>query len=400
MERWKSNLYVLWVSQVISMMSFNLGLPFMAFYIQEIGIIDDVQIKFYTGLIAAAPAITMGIMAPIWGILGDKYGKKLMLIRAMASASIILAAIGMVTNINQLIILRLFQGLLTGTVTASSALVATGTPEKKLSYALGLISSSTFIGFAAGPTIGGIIAEAFGYRISFFIGGALMFLDFLLVLFLVKEEKIEYKVKEKKIGLKESMNIFTPFIISMLFVLLFLRIGRTIFAPYLPLYLQQIRGTLEGTVTLTGAINGVSGLMTAIAGLTICRLGDKHNKISILKILTFAGIMVSIFAYLSGELTMFIVIYSLFFLVVGGIEPLVMSMNSANVPPEKRGVLFGFQALMGSIGWGIAPMLGGYVSIEYDIHMILILAPVFLSLALITIYFAQKRKSSINTIMQ
>ena len=42
-------------------------------------------------------------------------------------------------------------GIFTGTVTASYALVAAGTPDNKLSYALGVIASSNFIGSSIGP---------------------------------------------------------------------------------------------------------------------------------------------------------------------------------------------------------------------------------------------------------
>lgn len=396
MKRWKINLYTLWFSQIISLMSFNLGLPFMAFYIQEIGVTDPEQVKFYTGLIAAAPAITMGIMAPIWGMIGDKYGKKLMLLRAMLSASVILSAIGLSTKVEHLVILRVLQGFLTGTVTASGALVASGTPENQLSSALGFMSSSTFIGYAAGPAIGGFISEALGYRTSFYIGGFLMFIDFLLVLFLVKEEKPKYIEQKKKISLKDSFNIFTPLIISMLFILLFLRIARTIFNPYLALYLQEIRGTLEGTPKLTGIINGITGLMTAVSGITISRLGDKYNNLNIIKILAIIGIMISFLIFKAGNMTTFIIMYSLFFLFVGGIEPVIMSINSKSVPPEKRGALFGFQALMGSVGWAFAPMIGGFVSIRYNIHTIIILIPIFLSFALCTVFFICRNKKYIN----
>ena len=396
MDRWKINLYTLWFSQIISLMSFNLGLPFMAFYIQELGVTDPEQIKLYTGLIAAAPAITMGIMAPIWGMIGDKYGKKLMLLRAMLSASIILGVIGLSTKVEHLIILRVLQGFLTGTVTASGALVAAGTPENQLSSALGFMSSSTFIGYAAGPTIGGFIGEALGYRTSFYIGGCLMFLDFLLVLFLVKENKPKYIENNKALNIKDTMSLFTPLIVSMLFILLFLRIARTIFNPYLALYLQEIRGTIEGTPKLTGIINGVTGVMTAISGLTISRLGDKYNNLKIIKILICIGIAISILIFTAGSMTIFLVMYSLFFLFVGGIEPVIMSVNSKSVPPEKRGVLFGFQALMGSIGWALAPMIGGYVSIKYNIHAIIVLIPVFLTFAFLTVFLINKKRLSVN----
>ena len=51
MERWKLNLLILWVTQIISLTSFGLGLPFIPFYIQELGVTDPNQVKLYTGLL-------------------------------------------------------------------------------------------------------------------------------------------------------------------------------------------------------------------------------------------------------------------------------------------------------------------------------------------------------------
>ena len=65
MERWKINLYTLWISQVISLTSFGFGLPFIPFFIQELGVTDPEQLKIFTGILSAAPAITMAIMSPM-----------------------------------------------------------------------------------------------------------------------------------------------------------------------------------------------------------------------------------------------------------------------------------------------------------------------------------------------
>ncbi|WP_406543605.1 hypothetical protein [Clostridium ljungdahlii] len=68
MKHWKVNLYTVWFSQILSIMSFNFGMPFLPFYIQQLGITAPNDIKFYSGILNAAPAVTMAIMCPIWGL--------------------------------------------------------------------------------------------------------------------------------------------------------------------------------------------------------------------------------------------------------------------------------------------------------------------------------------------
>jgi len=377
-------------------MSFGLGVPFLPFYIQQLGVVDPDKIKVYTGILQAAPAITLGIMAPLWGILADKYGKKLMLVRATFCAAFIIAGMGMATRVEHLTFLRLAQGVFTGTVTASSALIASNTPESRLSYALGFLSSSTFIGMAVGPAIGGFVAEYVGYRVSFYIGAALMLFSFFLVLFFVREEKAASPSLPEGKSSYPLKQLFTVTITAMLLILLFVRISRTVFYPYIPLYVQEIRSRIEGAAGTTGIINGITGLVTAASGLTLSRLGDRYDKTLLLKILVAASIVISLPLVLINNLWAFTVIYSILFFAIGGIEPMIMSITSENTPVERRGTLFGIQTLVGSIGWAVSPFFGSMVSLKFSLKAILVLIPIFLVFAFIPIITAEnlKRKSS------
>lgn len=388
MERWKINLYTVWASQILSIMSFNFGIPFLPFYIQDLGVVAPDQIKLYSGLLSTAPAVTMAVMAPIWGIAADRWGKKLMLLRAMLCASLIIAGMGLVTGVNQLLVLRLIQGVFTGTVTASAALVASSTPTHRLSFAMGFMSSSTFIGASAGPVIGGFLADTIGYRPSFWMGGALMLLDFFLVLFLVKEEKTVPVVAEER-EKKPSLRFFlASFMLSMLFILLTIRVSRAVFSPYLPLYVQELYGGTRGVARITGVVNGVTGLMTALAGLTLSRLGDRYNKMMLLKVLFLLGLGTSILLpAVSWNLWIFTAVYGIFFFLMGGVEPVIISLTTERTPAERRGVLFGIQGTVGNLGWAISPMLGGYISLHYSLTAILVLIPLALIPGLICMLF-------------
>ena len=189
MERWKINLYTLWVTQVFSLMGFGFCIPFTPFLLQEMGVTDPSQLSYYVGLSAALPAATMAVAAPIWGVVSDRYGRKVMIMRAMFCAAILLGLMGLSQTVWQFMILRAAQGVLTGTVTASMSFVSANTPENRMSYALGLMTSSNFLGYSIGPFFGGILAEAVGYRICFGIGSLLMLTGFILVVALVVEDK-------------------------------------------------------------------------------------------------------------------------------------------------------------------------------------------------------------------
>ena len=376
MERWKINLSTLWVSQTMSIASFGLGLPFIPYFIQQLGLTDPTEIKFYTGLLAVAPAVTMAVMAPIWGLLSDRFGRKMMIMRAMGAAVIVIGCMGLVNHVWQLVALRALQGVFTGTITASTTFIAANTPKERLSYALGIISSSNFLGYSLGPLVGGFIAEAFGYRQSFFAGAGLMLLGFVLVVYLVREDKSSYGKKHYKPGMKPKWNnIFTPYIILLLFMLFFQRISRTVFSPYMPLYVQGVLGSIKGAAQTTGTINGIVGFATALAGIIFGRLGDRINKMKLSIFLLALGVILSFSLYFTNILPLFIMFYGLLFFLIGGIEPVITSSTAQKTPANQRGFLFGIQGLAGSIGWIMSPVLGTWISISFEIKAILFVIP-------------------------
>jgi DHA1 family multidrug resistance protein-like MFS transporter len=392
MISWKRNLYILWFTQILSIMSFGFGLPFMPFYIQELGVVEPDKIKLFTGVLSMAPAVTMAIMAPIWGMLSDRFGRKLMIMRAMIAASFIIGGMGLVGNVWHLVFLRLLQGIFTGTITAATAFVAADAPSERMSYALGFMSSSTFIGFSIGPVIGGYFAETMGYRFSFMVGGILMFVGFLLVLALVKEDKKKVRINSEKQEKNGYKKIFTPLVIGLLFILMFHRITRSVFSPYMPIFIQEMLNTTEGAAKLTGYANGLVGFATATAGLTISRLGDRLNKINLITVLLMIAVVIAYQLHNTTTLIQFILLYGLMFFFLGGVEPIIISTTAQNTPEEYRGSLFGFQALVGSIGWMLSPVMGAWISVQYGVKMILWVIPIAILINLILIRFVKFRK--------
>lgn len=231
--------------------------------------------------------------------------------------------------------------------------------------------------------IGGFFAEYVGYRPSFYVGSALMLLDFFLVLFLVKEEKAAPRQANDNAGRSKSLlSLFTPVISVMLLVLLFQRIGRNVVNPYLPLFVQEILVKGEGAARMTGVISGVTGFMTALSAMTISRLGDRCDKLTLLTVLGTISLILSIPLFFLGEVWSFTILYAALFFIAGGMEPILSSITAENTLPERRGALFGIQGTIGSIGMALAPMLGGFLSIRFSLHAIFLALPAFLLLTL------------------
>lgn len=384
MAGWKKNLWLLWLSQLISISSFGFGLPFIPLYIQELQALTYQELTLYATILSAAPALTMGFMAPIWGYLSDKHGRKLMILRASFSGAIIVAMMGMITSINQFLLLRFLQGFFTGTITASTAFVASDAPEEELGYSMGVITSGNFVGFSLGPLLGGFFAKYFGYRTSYLLGGSMLFLSFLIVYFFVKEDRNKLIVKTETSGetvFKSYASVMTPVVISTLCMYFFLRISRTAFSPYLPIYVQSYISDESSVPMITGIINGLTSLVTAISSILIGKMSQRFESIRLLKSTIILSLISSIslsFIVLNSSgmgglnaLIPFIVNYVLFFLLIGGIEPTITSISAASVSANHRGALFGLQGTVGSIAWFTGPLISGTIAYNLDINHVI-----------------------------
>lgn len=393
METWRKNLRILWFTHLAGVMSFSFGIPFMPLYIQELETLSRSEITLYSTILAAAPAVTMGIMAPIWGYLSDRLGRKLMILRASFFAIFILGGMGLASSIFQLFILRVTQGFLTGTISAVTTFVASDAPEENMSSALGVITSATFLGFSAGPMLGGVLASKFGYRASFLLGGFLMAIVFLSVLFFVKENKekfIKNRAKQKISIIKTYRKVLIPTVILILIMVFMLRVARTVFTPYLALYVEDHISNVETVPLITGMINGLTGAATAFSSIFIGKISIKFEKFGLLRLLIGSAIFVSVpltlkiftgsvFGFFTSFI-FFVLIYVSLYFFLGGVEPLLTSVAALSVSPQNRGALFGLLAMVGSIAWFFGPVVAGPLAYYYDINAVIPIVPISLSI--------------------
>jgi len=165
-----------------------LFLPFIPYYIQELGVTDAQQVVLWTGIATSAMSVSFAITAPLWGMLADRHGRKLMVMRATFAGAVLTALMAQVTNVQQLVLLRMLQGALTGTIAAATTLVAGVVPKQYSGAALGSLQTAIAIGGSLGPLLGGIVADSLGYRSSFYITALLLLTSGILVTLLVHED--------------------------------------------------------------------------------------------------------------------------------------------------------------------------------------------------------------------
>jgi len=187
MELWRKNLFILWGTQFLAMLGMNLVVPFLPFFIRQLGVTDDAALAQWSGVAFSGTFFSAFIATPIWGAFGDRYGRKPMVIRALVGLGASQLLIGLSQSPFQVVLFRIVQGAISGFIASSLALVSTNTPKDRIGYALGMLQSATAGGMVMGPFVGGLLADLIGYREIFFITASLCFVGSVVVFYHVKE---------------------------------------------------------------------------------------------------------------------------------------------------------------------------------------------------------------------
>src|SRR5215831_16412018 len=165
---WRRNVWALTLTVFVAFVGFQFFSPFLPLYIRDLGVSDPAMIALWSGLLAAVTPAVSGVLSPVFGRLADRFGRKMMLIRSLVGFVVIVAAMGLVTSVEQLFLARLLMGLFAGFTPMVMALASVSAPRDRVSAAIGMVQSAQLLSVAVGPAIGGYVASHFGIRYAFF----------------------------------------------------------------------------------------------------------------------------------------------------------------------------------------------------------------------------------------
>ena len=380
---WRRTLYAVWIAQTLAIIGFSLRVPFLPFFLKDLGADSADQAAIWSGLINAGGAGVMAITAPIWGVVSDRYGRKPMVLRSMFAATMTVGLMGFATAPWQLLVLRFIEGAFTGTVTASTALVAASAPKERLGYSLGLVQTAVFSGASLGPLFGGLLAEQIGYRPTFAVSAAMLGSAGLIVLFFVQEQfspaprRMERGWRAFRASTGWLMNSLMLTIIG---VMICVRLASSVTQPFIPLFIETIEPVItdQRSSLLAGLAFGLLGFTSAISSIWLGRLGDRRGHRPVLFWSTlFAGLLYLPMA-LVQEPWQLIALLGCFGVAAGGLIPSANAIAANTTPPERRGVLYGVLAAAASIGGFVGPLGGAAIAATFGFRMTFVVTGVLL----------------------
>ena len=384
---WHRNLIVLWFCTFVAGMAFSEIMPFLSLFVSQLGDFNKQQVTFYSGLAYAADYAIAAISAPLWGIIADKKGRKIMLLRASLGMAIAMGLMGFVTNVWQLVALRALQGVFAGFISNAQALVASQTPRKHSGHALSTLITGAVSGQLFGPVIGGVLAQLFSIRNTFFITAGLLMLAFVLSLVFVQEH---FKPVEHHRQPGESRNPLAAFknptlIIMMLCSTMIVQMGNASIAPIISLYVKQLMHNVGPITVVAGIIAALPGISNIIAAPRLGKYGDQHGSG---RVLLFGYIFAVVMYFPQGLVSSVVVLGFLRFAIGisdGALFPEIQTMLTKNTPVHLTSTIFSYNQSFQAIGNMVGAFAGGVIAGIFDYNSVFILTAVVLLINLLLI---------------
>lgn len=375
----------MWFANFFVSGSMTMVIPFISLYIDSMGNFSDSYVQTWSGLTFAVTFIAAFIFSPIWGRIGDKYGRKKILIISAFGIGLSVFLMGFATSVWQLFLLRLFMGIVTGFIPMSQAFIAVQTPKEVAGKVLGTLQTGGITGALMGPMLGGALADIFGYSSTFKWVSITIFISGFLVMFGIKELQITIsndKNDFKSYSSKEVLQhiISKPVLLVVMLLSTLVQIAHFSIQPILSLFVAEIHGTVN-IAFFAGLAFSAAGLGNLLMSRRWGKIGDRVGYIKILIILLFmAGIVYFPGAFVTN-IWQLVVLRFLLGVSIGGIVPLRIAYIRQEAPLSMQGEVLGYNTSLRFLGNIIGPALGGLVAATWGFSSVFLITSVLLILS-------------------
>ena len=385
MVDWRRNLAALWFAEFTAIFGFSFAFPFLSIFItKNLGVPTGPDLDLWTAAAGSVSGLAMAIVSPIWGVLGDRLGRKPMLVRSMVGGALTVGLIYFVQTPEQLVVLRFLQGATSGTVAAATALVAVETPRNRVGWALGVVTSAVALGSAVGPVVGGFAAAAFGLRLVFLGGGILLLISTIPVFLIVRESPLRRRDPARLGTLAQIQQ--RPGAVRGLVGLIGAQGLASVAnsATQVLVVLRLLEMLSHGVAAVTGIAFGLAGVATSASAVFYTWV---TRRLGYVRTTALAAVLMAVAIAIIGVAPWeAVVVGAVAFngLFSGVIVPATASMIGLETPTEAQSTIFGLNASSVALGFFFGPLIAGGVAATAGVPAALaVVAAIALGLAVL-----------------
>ncbi|MGE0056802.1 MAG: MFS transporter [Dehalococcoidia bacterium] len=339
----------------ITSMAFNVWWPFLALYVLELGATSDANALFWVFIGTSTQGAARLLTSPLWGMLSDRYGRKMMLLRSLYFSGLTFIVAAVVQAPWQLTFACGLQGVFAGQVGPAAALISVTVPDHELNSSLSKLNAGQYIGTTIGPMMGAALGFFLGFREVILIAGILPIVSGVAVQLFVPRDVVEVtrNAKGEKTKLEPFKWTFQFGLAVLLYLVLFAINQLVRFVT--PLDLKSMTHT-DNVKSISGILFSLGGAVSAISVMFIGPSVFKPGRIGIMLGVSFIAVAVSLLAMgFAPSVVLFAVGFLMMAFLVSAMVPVTNTLIAANVSRARRGTAFGIAASAQAVALFIGP---------------------------------------------
>jgi DHA1 family multidrug resistance protein-like MFS transporter len=367
---YRRNLFAVTSASFIGFMGFTLVMPFLPLYFHQLGVDDVGRVAMWSGLsLGVTPALT-AMLSPFWGRLADRFGRKIMVERSLASFVIVMAAMAFVTRPWHVFALRCVQGLFAGYGALTLTMAADSAPPGRMPQAIGTVQTAQRLGPALGPVFGGTVAALVGLQRAFFVA-SVCYLVALVVVFVMYDERLAHahaagsggaNTPDRGVTFRDVLA-FENFLLMALVIFGLQFVDRS-FGPVLPLYVGQLGTSAARIPFVSGLLFSIAAGAGALGHHYCARMLARRSAAQLIAAAGLAGAVSAVGYVAANSVGWLFLATPLFGLAIGVATTAAYTAAAAVIPANVRGTGFGLLTTASLIGLAVSPVVCGFLAVS------------------------------------
>jgi MFS family permease len=360
---WQRNVFAIATATFVGFTGFTIVMPFLPLYLQQLGVRDVADVAMWSGLsLGVTPAVT-ALLAPFWGRVSDRFGRKLMVERSLVSFILLMGGMAYASEAWHVFALRAVQGLFAGYGGIALTMAAESAPPDRTAYAIGTVQTAQRLGPAVGPVIGGAVAQLVGLRNAFLMTSGFYVVALAIVFFLYEEHHGRPgRAAAGTVAIRfKSVLAFENFILLMAVIFGLQLVDRS-YGPILPLFVEQLGTPTRQVPLVAGLIFSAAAGAGAIGNQLCTRLLRWRPARTIMTMAALAAAVgAALFALTPSTAALFLATPVLG-LALGVSSTTAYTAASSVMPPDARGAGFGMLTTAALAGLALSPIISGFIA--------------------------------------
>lgn len=374
-------------AMVVESMCWNQLTAYTPLYLRELHVPPD-QVPTWIAAVSSLGWILALPLAPLWGVLADRYSRKLIIVRSAAIEAVIFAGWAFATTPLMAIGFICLNGFILGNTGVMLAVQASTTPAQRLALAVGIVGAGSPAGRTIGPILGAALVHLVDVRGMLLFDACISAVMALLLAMLVPEGGYARPADVRVLSLLRgavSEIAGRPLLWRLFLTMAVAQTGLWAVLPYVPIFIARLAPS--NPVTAIGVVLSLVGLGAALASPGWGMVMQRFGHVAVLSAASAGGCAALLVAGASHALPLLATFLVLNGVCASAIVTATMAVMAATVTAERRGAVLGQIMFPFYVGGIIGPLIGNVAfhagqAAVFGVAAVLSLAPLVAMLTL------------------